>query len=366
MKYKNIYVAASSQHVGKTTSTLGLVANFSKRGLKVGYCKPVGQKHIDVNHLKVDKDAVLFADLIKFDIDPKVHSPVILGQGSTSAYLDHPEAYDLETRITGAAEALSEKHDLIIFEGTGHPGVGSVADLSNARVAKMLNAGVILIVEGGIGSTIDMMNLSLSLFREEGVEVIGVIINKVRKDKMDKVERYVSKWMEKESLNLLGLLPYDQTLAYPLMSTIAGAINGVVTHNEENIDNRIEDILAGSLIELKELKNLQGLLLVAAARNIDKSIKKIISITELVNIPYCPIAGIVATGAGQIEGESLEYVMKHKIPLVRTNLDTYGSVIKISRIEVKINRSTPWKVQRAIELIERNIVLDGILNKVTN
>ena len=37
--------------------------------------------------------------------------------------------------------------------------------------------------------------------------------------------------------------------------------------------------------------------------------------------------------------------------MVRTELDTYGSVLQISKIEVKINRDTPWKVRRAVELI---------------
>ena len=63
---RNVYVAASSQHVGKTTSTLGLVSALIKRGYKVGYCKPVGQKSLEVDNLRVDKDTVLFADLIDF------------------------------------------------------------------------------------------------------------------------------------------------------------------------------------------------------------------------------------------------------------------------------------------------------------
>ena len=76
-----------------------------------------------------------------------------------------------------------------------------------------------------------------------------------------------------------------------------------------------------------------------------------------------PLSGIVATGHGSITGPCLEYIEAHKIPVVRTALDTYGSVLKISRIEVKINRSTPWKVARAIELIEKNVDMDDLLEK---
>ena len=58
-----------------------------------------------------------------------------------------------------------------------------------------------------------------------------------------------------------------------------------------------------------------------------------------------------------------DYIENNKIPTIRTHLDTYGSVLKISRIEVKINRSTPWKVERAIKLIEDNVDLDQLLTE---
>lgn len=122
LKYRNIYVAATNQHIGKTTSTLGLVAAFISRGLNVGYCKPVGQRYLDFQNLKVDKDTILFADLIKFPIIPEIHSPVILGPGATAHYLDNPELYDLPSRVRYAEERLSAEHEVVIYEGTGHPG----------------------------------------------------------------------------------------------------------------------------------------------------------------------------------------------------------------------------------------------------
>ncbi len=112
-------MAASGQHVGKTTCTLGLVSALMKEGYKTGYCKPVGQKSLEVDNLRVDKDTVLFADLIHFEIDPELHSPVILGPGATKRVLDHPEEFDLENRIREAAKRLKAKYDVVIFEGTG-------------------------------------------------------------------------------------------------------------------------------------------------------------------------------------------------------------------------------------------------------
>ncbi|MBK6566010.1 MAG: AAA family ATPase [Saprospiraceae bacterium] len=361
-KFRNIYVAATSQHVGKTTSTLGLVSSFMNRGYSVGYCKPVGQKFLNVQNLRVDKDTVLFADLINFNIVPELHSPVLLGPGATEMYLDNPDTFKLPEMILSAAASLESVNEINVFEGTGHPGVGSVANLSNARVAKILNAGVVMIVEGGIGSTIDMLNMTTSLFREEKVPIIGVIINKVIPEKKEKVIYYVGKWLGQQNLPLLGVLPYEKTLAYPVIKTVSEAISGVITYNADYANNRVESILAGSLIDLKELKSSQDLLLVVATRSINDAIKKIESMARQHGIKNCPLSGIVATGDGKIEKHTLEYIEVNKIPLIRSELDTYGAVISISKIEVKINTSTPWKVQMAIDLIQNNVDLEAILN----
>lgn len=364
MLYNNLYVAASSQHVGKTTSTLGLVSTLLRRGLNVGYCKPVGQKFLDLQNFYVDKDTLLFADMINFEINPEFHSPVILPSEKVRELIKHPTKGEFDKKVIRAGAKLNEMHDLTIFEGTGHPGVGSVVGLSNAKVASLLNAPAILILEGGIGSTLDMMHLCSSVFHRENVPILGVIINKVKPDKMEMVREYIEIFLKRSNIPLLGVLPYDEHLAYPLMSAVTHAIKGSVEMNEEYLENRVEDMLAGSLVDLKELKSFQNLLIIASSRTINHAIKKVESFSAFRNNNECPLAGVIVTGDDKIDNATLKYIAKHKIPLVRTNFDTYGAVLKISRIEVKINRHTPWKIARAIELIQANVDLDQIIERL--
>ena len=263
-----------------------------------------------------------------------------------------------------AAHELERNNQLVIYEGTGHPGVGTVADVSNADVARMLHAGVIMIVEGGIGSTIDKLNMSLSLFRENEVQILGVIVNKVWPDKLEKIRHYVGKKLEQMNLPLLGTIPYDRSLAYPLMLSVKEAINGEVLYNEDKLDNQVKDILAGSLIDLKELKSSNNLLLVVSSQTFDKAIKKIEFFSKMLSLEETPLSGIVITGDKEFSPSGRKYIGLHNIPVIRTRLDTYGSVLKISRIEVKINLNTPWKIKRAIELIEENVDLKQILRSV--
>lgn len=364
MRYKNIYVAASSQHVGKTTTTLGLIYALQNKKIKVGYCKPVGQQFLDIGNLKVDKDILLFSDLIDFEIVAELHSPVILGKGATELYLDNPGSFDYKERILNAAGKLNENHDLVIYEGTGHPGVGTVAEISNARVAQMLNAGIIMVVEGGIGKTIDMLNMSTALFRESKVPIIGVVINKVMPEKLDKVKYYVGKWLDMNNIPLLGVVPYDKVLAYPLMETINKTIGGKVLYNEQNMVNKVANTLAGTLMDLNDLKVPEDNLLITSSKFVGKAIDRLRMLSHMFKLEKNPLAGIVLTGKDALDAETLNYIRKYKIPVVQTDLDTYSSVVKISKIEVKINRHTPWKVTRAIKLIHDHVNLEHILGKI--
>lgn len=370
MAIAKIFVAATGQHVGKTTSTLGLVSNLQAMGYKTGYCKPLGQKHVTVDGVRADKDALLFSKFIQFSIDPDIHSPVILSQGITKKYIEAPEQFNFPNRIRTAAKTLEDEFEIVVYEGTGHPGVGSVVDLSNAKVAKMLGAGVIMIVEGGIGNTIDRLNLSLALFREQQVPLLGVIVNKVKPEKLDQTRFYIQKKLDQTNIPLLGVVPYEQALSFPIMDTVLHAVDGKVLANSEFLNNRIEGILAGSLVDIDEIANSENILLVASIKRLNEAIEKIESISKLKNLNRSPLSGIIVTGDGRhakwydMGDLTNPYFREHNIPVITTKLDTYGSVVKISRIEVKINTRTPWKVQRAIHLIKENVDFPLILNQL--
>ncbi|KAA3640400.1 MAG: hypothetical protein DWQ02_02120 [Bacteroidetes bacterium] len=370
MPCKKVYVAATSQHIGKTTSTLGLVRALKDAGHSVAYCKPVGQKFVDLGDLRADKDALLFSKVSGFTLDPDIHSPVILGKGATTEFLDNPEAFPFRERILKASEILCQGHEIIVYEGTGHPGVGSVVGLSNADVAKLLDAPVVMVVQGGVGNTLDKLNMSLSLFREKNVEILGVIVNKVIPEKMDMVKHYVGMGLDKMGLNLLGVLPYDKTLMYPIMATIRRVVDGKVLFNEDNLNNRVEEILPASLIETDKIDHFANILLLSSIKRIDKAINQIKEVASQKNIKELPISGIILTGedADAVEKyyklffKEAEYIESLGIPVITTKLDTLGVVIKINRIEVKINIRTPWKSDRAVELIKQHVDLNKLID----
>lgn len=68
-----IFVAATKQHVGKTTTSLAIMSGLQKRFGRVGFIKPVGQQHVEVNSgkgdemLRVDKDVCLVKEHFRLE-----------------------------------------------------------------------------------------------------------------------------------------------------------------------------------------------------------------------------------------------------------------------------------------------------------
>lgn len=357
-----LYIAATSQHVGKTTSTLGLMAAIRARGHSVSYCKPVGQEFVELGELRVDKDALLFARGMDFELHAELHSPVIIGSGVTAKYLDDPTQYDFASRITKASRRLQSVNDIVIYEGTGHPGVGSVCDMSNAQVARLLGAPVVMIVEAGIGSTIDKLNMNLALFREQRVPVRGVIVNKCRPRKIAKVEKYVGKYLDKLGIPLLGVLPYEKTLSNPIMATIRRALKGKTLLHKNRLDNPVDNVASGSLLAQAEVENLKDLLIIASARRLNEALDALQKILAERQLDGSTVAGVVVTGADAANFQpSSDFLSKYRIPVISCPLDTYGAAVRISQMEVKINLKTPWKIRRAVELIEERVNMDLLL-----
>ena len=56
---RQLYLAATGQNRGKTTTALGFLDGFVREGLSIGFMKPVGQRTVEVDGTPADEDAVL-------------------------------------------------------------------------------------------------------------------------------------------------------------------------------------------------------------------------------------------------------------------------------------------------------------------
>ena len=242
-----VYVGATRQNEGKTIVCLGLLNTFLKKFNKAGYIKPVGQQYSIVNGEEVDKDAILLRSVYNLKEKLKNMSPIAVPKGFTENYILHGNKTELQKRIVESFNRISKDKDMVVIEGTGHAGVGSVFDMSNAEVAKLLGAPVILVSCGGIGRPIDEIILNKPTFDARGVKILGVIINKVFPEKYDKINTLVRKGLERKNIEVLGVIPYNDVLSSPNISELLEDIGGKLLSGEEELDNTVNRIVVGAM-----------------------------------------------------------------------------------------------------------------------
>src|SRR5437667_6196758 len=215
-----VFIAATRQNEGKTTTSLGLLAAMQNVYPRIGYIKPVGQRFVEIEEQKIDEDTVLMDRVYRLNCPLVDMSPIAVEPDFTRKYLESSNYGALVERIQKAFDRVAWEKDFVLCEGSGHAGVGSVFDLSNARVARRLGAKVIIITQGGIGKPIDEVALNQALFEKEGVEIIGVIINKVILGKVDYVTEFARRGLKRKGLELLGVIPHQPILCCPTVDQV--------------------------------------------------------------------------------------------------------------------------------------------------
>src|SRR5215472_3118835 len=192
-----IFIAATRQNDGKTTASLGLIAALQQHFPRVGYIKPVGQRFVEIEEQKIDEDTVLMDSVYQLNCPLVDMSPIAVEPDFTRKYLLAANNDALVRKIQNAFDRVAWEKDFVLCEGSGHAGVGSVFDLSNAQVAKILGCKVIIVSQGGIGKPIDEISLNQALFEKEGVEIIGVMLNKVLPDKVEYVTDFARRGLKR-------------------------------------------------------------------------------------------------------------------------------------------------------------------------
>jgi BioD-like phosphotransacetylase family protein len=243
---RQLYLAATGQNRGKSTAALGLLDGFFARGLHAAFMKPVGQRTVIDHGQPADEDAVLMHETFGLTEPYDVMSPVHIPRGFTKAYIAGEVVEDLGARITRAHAAFVD-HDVLLVEGTGHAGVGAVIGLSNATVASMLGAPVIIVSEGGVGRPIDEIVLNAALFRAHGVEVAGALVNKVDVDAQPGIADVIERGMAPYEIPLLGTLPVRPILSNPTLDMILEGLGGEALHRGPDLERVIGGVAIGAM-----------------------------------------------------------------------------------------------------------------------
>ena len=279
-------------------------------------------------------------------------------------------------------------------------------DASNADVASLLNAKVVLVANGGLGNTYDQLEMNRSFCQRSNVDIAGVVINQVNPEKYDQTIEYLRKaFLQKwGDVPLLGCIPDRPFLGCPALADLERLFDATaISGSQHRLRHyRIQDLMlvATSLdVFLTTLRQnrqdkkrtlyvchasrndiLLGYLMESVQRNRQHQLKQ-----QYQSHPTTTTAGPL-NGAGENINESFETAMivtgcaDHPIssqvleivmnlpetapPVLMTERRTDTVMQGIYKYTPKLNNEDSNRVERAVHHYQPYIDFDLLLDRV--
>lgn len=357
---KRIFVAATGQNSGKTTTSLSLLHLARRKYDRIGFIKPIGPKLATLNGRLVDKDAALMAQVYGLEKYLEYMSPVVLQPGTTKKVLEGEiSTADFEQKVLKAVEVLDRECDFLIVEGAGHSGVGTVLGMSNAHIARMVDAPVMMVTGGGIGNVVDSVGMNAALFHQKGAEIRAIVANKIMPEKREETLHYLNLAFRNSGIKVIGGFNYQPILANPTLRRISSVLGLPIRGNSEE-DMRIVhhvQIGAASTQRVVEILQESTLLLVTSSRD-----ELLVTLANLYTLPEyrSKIVGLIIPGVAPLSNITQKILDRSNIPYMRTERTTTEIFLDVSEDVSKLTAEDNEKIALIQTLAEKRFDFDLI------
>ena len=253
----------TSSHVGKSILTAALCRIFFREGLKVAPFKAQNMalnSFVTADGLEMGRAQVAQAEAA--NIPPQVEmNPVLLkptGNQTSQVIIngkpvgvmsaaEYHKNFSLKAfdAVKDALEKLSAEFEILVIEGAGSPAEVNLKshDIVNMRVAKFLNAPVILVADIDRGGALASIVGTLELLDDDEKNLVkGIVINKFRGD-VNLFLPAVEFLENKTKKPVLGIIPHIENL-------------GIDDEDSVSLDDKTSKMLKLKL-RLFDFKNFQ-------------------------------------------------------------------------------------------------------------
>ena len=358
---RRIFVAATRMNDGKTTTCLGLTAALQAMGLHVGYIKPIAQRVVMSGEDQVDEDTLLIDGLFDLNVPIAAMSPVAIGPDFTKQYLENPEEIgpQLKDRICRAFDRTAYGKDIVVVEGSGHAGVGSVFGASNADNARVLGSKAIIVAAGGIGKPIDEIALNKALFDKAGVEVVGAILNKVMPDKLEFIRDFAGRGLRKLGVPLLGVVPLQETLVYPNLDQVADETKARWIHQPAGL-RRVRRVVIGATSARRSAEYLRvpGTLVIVPGDRED------LLEAFIAGVGAEALSGVLFSNGLLPNDDIVRRLKEAGIAMAAVEAESFAVTARINNMTVKTMRQDADKIPIIRKMISDSVDIQGLLRSL--
>jgi phosphate acetyltransferase len=358
-----LYLAPCGAKVGLTSVALGLVRALDNRGVRVAFCKPIGQP---AAHTTGPERSTHF---VRATTSLRPPLPISLDEAERLISSDRTD--ELMERVMRDFHESSANADVVVVEGLAHSSDMPIGAALNVQLVRTLSAQVIL--AGSLaGLSIEEFDerLEVAATQYGGLNsgtIIGCIINHVpdpQKLPLDGLRDSLaakSRLLERGSFHLIGAIPPNPDLTACRAIDIARHLGGEVLHEGEIQSRRVKKISVLARTVPNMLHTFQaGTILVTP---VDRS--DVIMAVALAALKT-PIAGLVLTGGFDLDQRVWNLSapgLETGLPVIRVESNSWETATRLHQMDPEVPEDDIERVQLGMDHVALYIDADWIASR---
>ncbi len=353
---RSLFICGLGQEAGSSVVSLGLYGVLRKVVERIAFFKPVGGG-------PDDQDVAVMRAAYKLSESPEEMCPVVVDDARE--LVAHLQKDKLFARINASYKRLRDDHDFVIIEGINNERAMSTFDIDiNEDIAASLEAPVLLVARGSInGSITDVDQVVASVvtakrsLEEKNVEVIGVVINRVKDPSIEDVQAKLAEEFKKAELPLYGVIPALTFLGYPKLDQIASEVHAEVLVNKDALDNWATKLIVAAMEPRNFLMHLDTDKALVITPGDREAILLTLACAQR-SSKRRSISGVVLTGGLRPDPEVvglIEELGLPNFPIMTVKTDTFTTAMKIRNINVRIRPQDGDKIYTASSAVARGV-----------
>lgn len=349
-----LLVTSTTGGTGKTAITVALGQLAQNRDASVRYMKPKGTNLESAVGKTRDQDPMLAREVLGLDspmhqLEPVVYSPTFVQE----AIRGRADPDQLREDIVSNYEELAEDTDLMLLEGADHHWTGGTVDLTDAEIAELLDAQVLLVSDYTEAGDVDEV---LAARKEFGDRLSGVLFNDVSPDRYDELVNDAMAFLDGKGVQSHGAVPHDEQLGGVTVSDLAEGIGAKVLTPDVATEGRIERFLVGAMGSATALKQLRRTRNAAVITGGDRSD------IQTAAVQASGVGCVILTGGYRPSDAVLGEAASQGVPILLVQSDTRTTIDRTESILGSGRTRTPAAVERMAELLSDSISVDELLD----
>lgn len=360
---RSIYITSAEGNTGKSTIALGVLDTLTRSIERVGVFRPVARSSAERDYVL---ELMLEHDGVDLDYD------LCVGVGYEDVHNDPDAALATIVERFKAVEALC---DAVVVLGSDYTDVGTPTELGyNARIAANLGAPVVLVLGGRVGEHAEartpdalrqLAEVTVAELHHEHATLLAVIANRSDPDRADDIRAAIGSVVptgESGTSVPVWVVPENPVLVAPTMRSIMEATAGTLLKGDPELLSREA---LGVVVAAMGMNNVLPRLIEGSVVVVPADRTEVLLAVLMANESgtFPSVAGIVLNGGFELPEpiERLIEGIRSTLPIIRTELGSYDTAVRITRIRPRLAADSQRKLDTARSMFEENVDADELL-----